>query len=85
MEEKDMRELNAEEMSKVSGGADTSQECVVHVWMDMGPGSEGEIYQCRICGKIEIRIEKKDELFRGLGPIPEKLDPKPDPAPVPLN
>ena len=72
-----MSELKPEEMDKVFGGAIIGQECAVHVWMDMGPGSEGEIYQCRICGKIENRY---DEMLH-----PEKLDPKPDPAPVPLN
>lgn len=77
MEDRMMSELKPEEMDKVFGGAIIGQECAVHVWMHMGPGSEGEIYQCRICGKIENRYEKKS--------IPDDRNSKPNPMPVPLN
>ena len=56
MEDKNMRELNLEEMDKISGGANPGKECD-HIWILCSSSDKEKILQCRICGAVEIRFD----------------------------
>ena len=77
MEEKKMRELNLDEMDKVSGGVGNDTECTQHNWVyqSFDKNTCTEEWKCSICGAIKLVCE-------GRSPIPI---PDPDPKPISLE
>ena len=77
MEEMKMRELNLDEMDKVSGGVGNDTECTQHNWVyqSFDKNTCTEEWKCSICGAIKLVCE-------GRSPIPI---PDPDPKPISLE
>ena len=80
MEEKKMRELNLDEMDKVSGGAGNATECTQHNWVYQSFEKYlcAEEWRCSICGAIKFIYNDYEK--RSPIPIPD-----PDPKPISLE